>query len=176
MQSTRPTLLVGFCLIWHPIVEVACKQTITYNIIACRIMDGGGWHFYSVGCRSQRYTALNGCVKENELAQNLTIIQHQGLGLVPVSFTSQSIDSGDPGGSLGSLRISTTESGCGLVKSRCVLGNIDENIPHPCLLSNLLWHSEWTSAIAECLFLHAVMHQVLPFPISYAWCINIFLF
>ena len=28
--------------------------------------------------------------------------------------------------------ISTTESGCGLVKSRCVLGNIDENIPHPC--------------------------------------------
>ena len=71
--------------------------------IACRIMDGGGWHFYSVGFRPQRYTALNGCVKENELVQNLTIIQHKGLGLVlVVFFTSQSIDSGDPGGSLGS--------------------------------------------------------------------------
>ena len=59
--------------------------------IACRIMDGGGWHFYSVGCRPQRYTALNGCVKENELVQNLTIIQDHGLGLVPVFFTSQSL-------------------------------------------------------------------------------------
>ena len=45
---------------------------------------------------------LNGCVKENELVQNLTIIQHKGLGLVPVFFISQSIDSGNPGGSLGS--------------------------------------------------------------------------
>ena len=70
--------------------------------IACRIMDGGGWHFYSVGCRPQRYTALNGCVKENELVQNLTIIQDQGLGLVPVFFYKPIIDSGDPGSSLGS--------------------------------------------------------------------------
>ena len=26
MQSTRPTLLVGFCLIWHPIVKVALSR------------------------------------------------------------------------------------------------------------------------------------------------------
>ena len=120
---------------------------------------------HPVGCRPQRYTALNGCVKENELVQNLTIIQHKVLGLVPVFFLKANQLTVAIQGVLWTQKNhSTIESGCGLGVFWEILMKITLTLV--ILLSNLLWHSGWTSAIAECLFLHAVMHQVLPFPLA----------
>ena len=101
-------------------------------------MDGGGWHFYSVGsrpctkvhCIEWVYT----CVKENELVQNLTIYNSTQRPRSCASFflKANQLPVAIQGVLWAQKNHSTTESGCGLVKSRCVLGNIDENNPHPC--------------------------------------------
>ena len=66
-----------------------------------------GWTFPGFGWTSSVHPPLKvHCIEwvcQGKCAcTNLTIIQHKGLGLVLVFFTSQSIVSGDPGGSLGS--------------------------------------------------------------------------